>query len=70
MFIRASISLKLKFSVTADSIIDTGPVVGLIYFLGGWDTPNPLKKKIPKYNLKIKLCGIMWCNMYNILHFK
>ena len=45
-----SVYLKLKISVTTELIglyssrnISTGPVMVLGYFLGGWDTPNPLK---------------------------
>ena len=45
--------MSLKISVTAEPIglnssgnIDTGPVLVLCYFVGGWDSPTPKKEKV------------------------
>ena len=53
-----SVRLSLKILVTTEPIrfyfsgnIPTGPVVVLVYFIGGWDTPNPSKNQ-KKINLK------------------
>ncbi len=50
-----SVRFKLKISVTAEPIgfyasgnVDTHPAVVLSYFIGGWDTLNPPKKKNKK----------------------
>ncbi len=56
-----SVRLSLKITVTTEPIgfyssgdILTGPVVVLGYFLGRWDTPNPIQnKKSPHQFLKI-----------------
>ena len=75
MSVRPSVCLSLKISVTTELMgfysswnIPPGPVVVLSYFLGGWDTPNPigyvwlvLKKNISKDFLVEILSKIILC---------